>query len=208
MKSKTYFVSSINGSDSNDGLSPDTAFETLGKINEIKLMPGDKVLLEKDSVFSNQYLHIKNCGKFGEDIIEITSYGDGENMPRIDADGSGIWYQDYGQPLDFKGHVYKGDVSSAILLYDTENIYIHDIEITNYEQYTTPLAYSAPDKIDRTGVAVVAQNAGTLHSITLGRLYIHDINGNVYNKHMNNGGIYMTALRLRTVILKTSAVGV
>ena len=94
MKSKTYFVSSINGSDSNDGLSPATAFETLGKINEIKLMPGDKVLLEKDSVFSNQYLHIKNCGKFGEDIIEITSYGDGENMPRIDADGSGIWYQD------------------------------------------------------------------------------------------------------------------
>ena len=195
MKSKTYFVSSINGSDSNDGLSSATAFETLGKINEIKLMPGDKVLLEKDSVFSNQYLHIRNCGKFGEDIIEITSYGDGENMPRIDADGSGVWYQDYGQPLDFKGHVYKGDVSSAILLYDTENIYIHDIEITNYEQYTTPLAYSAPDKIDRTGVAVVAQNAGTLHSITLGKLYIHDVNGNVYNKHMNNGGIYMTAFK-------------
>ena len=60
MKSKTYFVSSINGSDSNDGLSPATSFETLGKINDIKLMPGDKVLLEKDSVFSNQYLHIKN----------------------------------------------------------------------------------------------------------------------------------------------------
>ena len=58
MKSKTYFVSSINGCDSNDGLSSATAFETLGKINEIKLMPGDKVLLEKDSVFSNQYLHI------------------------------------------------------------------------------------------------------------------------------------------------------
>ena len=61
MKSKTYFVSSINGSDSNDGLSSATAFETLGKINEIKLMPGDKVLLEKDSVFSSFATLLLNC---------------------------------------------------------------------------------------------------------------------------------------------------
>lgn len=26
-------------------------------------------------------------------------------------------------------------------------------------------------------------------------LVIHDVNGNVYDKHMNNGGIYMTALK-------------
>ena len=111
MKSKTYFVSSINGSDSNDGLSPDTAFETLGKINEIKLMPGDKVLLEKDSVFSNQYLHIKNCGKFGEDIIEITSYGDGENMPRIDAqtESGGFAAGIYRKHSGYAGSVPKTD---------------------------------------------------------------------------------------------------
>ncbi len=29
-------------------------------------------------------------------------------------------------------------------------------------------------------------------------LAIHDVNGNVYDKHMNNGGIYMTALSLPT----------
>ena len=34
----------------------------------------------------------------------------------------------------------------------------------------------------------------TLHSITLTGLFVHDVKGNVYNKHMNNGGIYMTAL--------------
>ena len=56
-------------------------------------------------------------------------------------------------------------------------------------------AYCAPDKMDRTGVAVVAQNGGTLHGIHLSNLMIHDVNGNVYNKHMNNGGIYMTALK-------------
>ena len=41
----------------------------------------------------------------------------------------------------------------------------------------------------------MAQNGGTLHGIHLSNLMIHDVNGNVYNKHMNNGGIYMTALK-------------
>ena len=132
MKSTVYYVSSLTGNDQNNGLSPDAPFETLDKINKITLSPGDKVLLEKGSVFKGQYLHIKNCGDYRQEIIEIGAYGDGADLPRIDADGSGRWYQDYGVKLDSPGHVYKGDVSSAILLFDTENILIHDIEITNY----------------------------------------------------------------------------
>lgn len=195
MKSTVYYVSSLTGNDQNNGLSPDAPFETLDKINKITLSPGDKVLLEKGSVFKGQYLHIKNCGDYRQEIIEIGAYGDGADLPRIDADGSGIWYQDYGVKLDSPGHVYKGDVSSAILLFDTENILIHDIEITNYEEFTTEENYCAADKLDRTGVAAVAKNRGTLHNITLSNLYIHDVSGNVYNKHMNNGGIYMTSFK-------------
>ena len=48
--------------------------------------------------------------------------------------------------------------------------------------------------MNRTGVAVVAKAKGVRHGITLRNLLIHDVNGNVYDKHMNNGGIYMTAL--------------
>ena len=54
--------------------------------------------------------------------------------------------------------------------------------------------YAAPYKMDRTGIAVVAKNGGTLHDITIRDVWVHDVTGNVYNKHMNNGGIYMTAL--------------
>ena len=194
MKSTTYYVSSLNGSDSNGGTAADEAFKTLGAINGIELIPGDRVLLEKGSVFENEFLHIKNCGDINGEKIVISAYGEGA-LPRIDANGSGIWHQDYGTELDYSGHVYKGDVSSAVLLYDTENILIENIEITNYEPYTTPEAYSNPEKLERTGVAAVAQNRGTLHSITLDNLYIHDVSGNVYDKHMNNGGIYMTAFK-------------
>lgn len=194
MKSRTFYISSINGNDANDGLSANTPFLTLNKINEIEICAGDKILLEKGSEFSGEYLHLKNCGDKNSEIIEIASYGDGD-MPIIKADGTGVWHQDYGTPLDSKCHIYKGDVSSAILLFDCENIIIKDIEITNKDSEKSLEEYSNPNKTDRTGVAVVAQNRGTLHNITLDNLYIHDVNGNVYNKHMNNGGIYMTCFK-------------
>lgn len=195
MKSKRYYVSSLNGNDSNDGLTPEAPFLTLEKINSLTINPGDKILLEMGSVFENQFLHLKECGDIDGEPIEIAPYGDADRLPFINTNGNGIWYQDYGTPLDFKGHVYKGNVSSSVLLYDVENVVLRDIEIANKEEFTTLEAYSNPDKTDRTGVAVVAQNRGTLHSITLKGLFIHDVNGNVYNKHMNNGGIYMTSFK-------------
>lgn len=41
----------------------------------------------------------------------------------------------------------------------------------------------------------MAKDKGVRHGITLRNLLIHDVHGNVYDKHMNNGGIYITALR-------------
>lgn len=195
MQSMTYYVSSLNGNDNNDGLSENTPFRTLDKINQTAINPGDKILLEKGSVFSGEYLHLKGVGDIAGEVIEIASYGANDTMPRIDANGTGVWYLDYGTVLDVPTHIYKGNVSSAVLLYDCENITLRDIEITNKDSEKSPEEYSAAHKIDRTGVAVIAQNRGTLHNITVDNLFVHDVNGNVYNKHMNNGGIYMTCIK-------------
>lgn len=195
MQSMTYYVSSLNGNDNNDGLSENTPFRTLDKINQTAINPGDKIFLEKGSVFSGEYLHLKGVGDIAGEVIEIASYGANDTMPRIDANGTGVWYLDYGTVLDVPNHIYKGDVSSAVLLYDCENITLRDIEITNKDSEKSPEEYSAAHKIDRTGVAVIAQNRGTLHNIAVDNLFVHDVNGNVYNKHMNNGGIYMTCIR-------------
>lgn len=190
---KTYYVSSRSGNDDNDGQSTMTPFRTLHKVNRLHLYPGDKVLLECGSVFEGQYLRITDSGD-EKRFIEIGSYGEGI-LPVIQANGNGIWYQDYGVALDAKTHIYQGYVSSGILLYDTSYIYVHDIEVTNCSEGILGESYEAPYKMDRTGVAVVAKNKGTLCGIRLGNLFIHDVHGNVYNKHMNNGGIYMTAFR-------------
>lgn len=192
--SKTYYVSSLHGSADFDGLTPQTPFLHPAQASALSLQPGDKVLLERGSVFAGEAMHLKNCGDIAGAPIEIGAYGTGDALPCIAANGTGVWYQDYGTPLDFDGHVYRGEVSSAVLLYDVENIVLRDLEITNDAPFTDMESYCAADKMDRTGVAVVARDRGTLHSITLTGLFVHDVKGNVYNKHMNNGGIYMTAL--------------
>lgn len=185
----TYYVSSINGEDSNDGTLKNEPFKSLQKINDIELQPGDQVLLEAGSVFEDEYLHIKGSGAEGEPIV-IDRYGQGD-APQIQTNGEGIWYQDYGIELDNPGHKNKGDVSSSILLYDVEYIEINNLDISNYTDMSEE-AYSELDRMDRTGIAAVAQNEGTINHIYLNNLNIHDVTGNVYNKHMNNGGIYFT----------------
>ena len=190
---RTYYVNSMTGSDANDGLSEQHAFASLFAVNKLTLKPGDSVLLAKDSVFFGQFLQITDSGT-AEHPIRIASYGEG-NLPCIAAQGQGIWYQDYGQPLDSPTHVYQGYVSSAVLLYDAEHILLEDLEVTNCAGNILGENYSAPHKMNRTGVAVVAKDKGLRSGITLRNLFIHDVNGNVYDKHMNNGGIYVTALK-------------
>ena len=189
----TYYVSSRTGNDANDGKSREHAFATLSAVNGLTLRPGDNILLEAGSVFAGQYLRITNSGTKDAPIV-IGSYGEGD-LPRIDAEGNGIWYQDYGQPLDSPTHVYRDYVSSSVLLYDAEYVTVQDLEITNRGTEIPGETYSAPHKMNRTGVAVVAKDRGVRSGITLRNLFIHDVNGNVYDKHMNNGGIYATALK-------------
>ena len=199
---RTYYVSQIDGNDTNDGLSKSSAFATLFAINRLTLQPGDRVLLARGSVFEGQFLQIKDSGT-KESPIEIGAYLPEncekfyeEVLPVIAANGQGIWYQDYGTELDSPTHMYQGYVSSAVLLYDAEYIWIHDIEITNSAENIIGETYSAPYKMNRTGVAVTARDKGVRSGIHLQNLYVHDVNGNVYDVHMNNGGIYMTALKI------------
>lgn len=186
----TYYVSTIHGKDSNDGTSQDAPFYSLSKINHLDLQPGDHILLECGSVFTNGYLHLFNQSGTAEAPIVIDQYGTG-NAPIIDTNGQGVWFQNYGYRLDNTWHKYQGYVSSSILLYDSEYIEVQNLEIVN-QSSEIDTEYNAVDMMDRTGVAAVAQDAGTVDHIHLKNLNIHDVTGNVYDKHMNNGGIYFT----------------
>ena len=91
---KTYYVNPQIGSDTNDGLTPEKPLATLFAVNRLALAPCDTVLLKRGSVFEKQFLHLRCCGEKNCPIT-IAAYGEG-STPRIDADGQGLWYQDYG----------------------------------------------------------------------------------------------------------------
>ena len=190
----TYYVDSNGGNDSNEGTSEGKAFKTLDKVNALDLEPGDTVLLKKGSVFEDQALTFtKEDSGTAEAPVKVSTYGEG-NRPQINTNGHGLWELNYGTPLDNQNHKWKGTVSSSILIEDAEYLEIEGLELTNDRNSATDTekdkAYNDAYAMDRTGVAGVAKDNGTVDHIVLNDLYIHNVTGNVYNKHMTNGGIY------------------
>ena len=190
----TYYVDSKDGNDSNAGTSESKAFKTLDKVNGLNLEPGDTVLLKKGSVFEDQALKFtKEDSGTAEAPVKVSTYGEGKR-PQINTNGHGQWELNYGNPLDNQNHKWKGTVSSSILIEDAEYLEIEGLELTNDRESSTDTEkdkkYNDADAMDRTGVAGVAKDNGTVDHIVLNDLYIHDVTGNVYNKHMTNGGIY------------------
>lgn len=187
-----YYVSTLHGADSNNGTSPDQPFATLASVNAITLKPADEIRLERGSVFHGQYLHPSGSGAPDQPII-IGAYGEGP-APAIHADGTGVWFEDYRAPIGGSPHRNRGNVSTAVLLRDMPYVEVSDLDITNRRLNDEDgMVYNDRDVMDRTGVAVIAENRGTITHTVLNNLYVHDVDGNVYNKHMANGGIYLIA---------------
>ena len=208
----TYYVSSTHGDDGNAGTDKGHPWKTLDKVNAIAtdLKPGDSVLLERGSTFQDQYLHIKDTSGTADAPITIADYGEASAAkPVIAANGvkGSQWYQNYRASVG--NHKNKGTVSSTILLKDVSYITVKNLEITNDDPdvydpidtwHWTDTADSdgtkldrSADRMDRTGVAGIAENGTTMSHVTLEGLNIHDVDGNIYNKHMANGGIYFMA---------------
>ncbi|TCD53960.1 hypothetical protein EJ419_05885 [Alloscardovia theropitheci] len=199
----TYYISSYNGDDANDGLSPATPWQTLTHLTSYmdNLSSTNTessihhIRLERGSNFLGQSFHIYHGGT-PADPLTIDSYGD-ENLPlpHIDAQGSGIWHEDYHAPIGGSinhPHRWEGSVSTTLLLFDASYVEVRNLDISNTRSDTS-LGFNDIAAIDRTGIAIIAQDKGTVNHVVLEGLHIHDVEGNVYDKHMANGGIYAIA---------------
>lgn len=83
LKAVVYYLAS-NGSDLNDGLSEQTPWKTISKLNSMmtSLTPGSQILFRKGDVFSGMIMATKS-GTAGNEII-FGSYGNGE-LPVING---------------------------------------------------------------------------------------------------------------------------
>ncbi|MFI4912230.1 MAG: right-handed parallel beta-helix repeat-containing protein [Sedimentisphaeraceae bacterium JB056] len=80
----TFYISSSEGSDSNDGLSSESPWQSFDNINKLRLLPGDKVLLKRGDTFTGQ-LHLWGDGDIN-DSIELSAYGTGDKPEIIAGD--------------------------------------------------------------------------------------------------------------------------
>ena len=101
-----FYVNNVRGNDSNSGGTPESAWQTLHRVNIAALKSGDAVRFVRGGVWQGQ-LAPSCSGAPGAPIV-FGSYGGGA-MPHIDGSG----FED------------------AVRLYNIEYVEVRDIEITN-----------------------------------------------------------------------------
>lgn len=84
----TWFVSP-QGNDENDGLSIQTAWKSLEKVNQLQLSPGDKVLLQGEGLFRGKLVLDENDRGTKQKPILIAAFGVGNAVIHA-ADSTGI----------------------------------------------------------------------------------------------------------------------
>ena len=111
-KATSYYVSTT-GSDTNNGLSENTPFLTITKVNSLTLIAGDKVLFKRGDTFVGQLI-ISHSGTNGSPII-YDSYGTGALPILSGSNGSnGV-----------------ADPLSTIDILDQEYLEFHNLHIEN-----------------------------------------------------------------------------
>ena len=102
-----YHADSRNGEDARDGLTPESAWRSLERVNEARLKPGDRVLFHAGGAWSGQ-LRVTARGEPGRPIVFQAS-GAGPR-PRIDT---------------------AGKFEDAVLIRNADNLEVRDFEVTN-----------------------------------------------------------------------------
>ncbi|MDF2524207.1 MAG: hypothetical protein K0R31_1848, partial [Clostridiales bacterium] len=146
-KTNTYYVDSVAGDDANDGLSEETAWSSLSKVNVTTFKAGDKILLKAGAVWTGT-LFPQGSGTKGNPI-NIDMYGEG-NKPIINGNG--------------KAYTKEDIVDAAVYLRNQDYWTIRNLELTN--------ASPTPDV--RSGIHVDA-TSGNHAGITIENCYVHDV---------------------------------
>ena len=159
VEAATYYIDSVNGSDSAAGTSTTTAWQTLAKVNATTFNPGDSILFHTGQSWAGQ-LHPLGSGTSTSPIV-ISNYGGGAK-PIID--GSSL------------------SSGSAVYLYNQGGWTIDGLEVINDSGVPNIGTLSAGflgggTGINRSGIFVDNESAGVLSGITIQNNYVHDVNG-------------------------------
>lgn len=120
----TYFIDAQLGNDGNDGLAIEQAWQSLDRLSNAALQPGDTVLLRRDSNW-DQPLTLSDSGS-GDQPIHVHAFGEGQDpiVSRLTIDGSHYVFSDF--VVDRRG--LSGD---AVRVRNAKNVELREMEIRN-----------------------------------------------------------------------------
>ena len=178
-----YYVDATEGNDSNDGTSPESAFQTIEKVNTIEFQPGDQILFQCGEEWTGA-LKPQGSGVEGAPIV-IASYGEGDKPVLKPGENWQIPYFKAGA----NATVYNPWVNNGISFYNQEYWEVRDIELYDptYADTTNPTVY-------RRAVNITAEDCGDLHYFLFDNLTIHGFRGPTDNNGKSSGGIIVTVL--------------
>ena len=178
-----YYVDATEGNDSNDGTSPESAFQTIEKVNTIEFQPGDQILFQCGEEWTGA-LKPQGSGVEGAPIV-IASYGEGDKPVLKPGENWQIPYFKAGA----NATVYNPWVNNGISFYNQEYWEVRDIELYDptYADTTNPSVY-------RRAVNITAEDCGDLHYFLFDNLTIHGFRGPTDNNGKSSGGIIVTVL--------------
>lgn len=161
-----YFFDS-SAADGGDG-SYENPYNDLSIVESLELNAGESLYFKRGSIFKGS-LRLVDLNGTAENPITITAYGNGENNPKIDGNGT--------------------EGSGVVFIENCNNIIVENLEIYD----------SVSHEGDRRGILIDANNPDeeseeviTYSNITVRNLYIHDIRG--YLDAINNGMDYASKM--------------
>jgi hypothetical protein len=171
----TYYISSVHGNNNNKGTSDKEPWHDFKIVNGRAMSPGDRILLERGSIWNDTILSPKGSGTQDQPIV-IASYGSSTARPVINANGyqsslNGMTSAVIGDTANYPNYRYG---SGAVTLFNQQYWEIYDLELTNHLAGTL-------DPTDRannfSGIRVWARSAGKLSHIYIRGNYVHDVTG-------------------------------
>ena len=158
----TYYISSSNGNDNNNGLSTQSPFQSIDKLNSLTFFPGDSILFMSGDYFEGMFW-IKGSGNSQQDIV-VDRYN-GNTRPII----NGFGYQ------------------ACVLIYNDQYITLNNLELTNEASHLDSMGnvkklvgfggvsndWGSGINV-RFGVKIVA-DVSSLSNFTIDNLKIHNI---------------------------------
>ena len=193
-ESNVYYVDSTNGSDDNDGLTPETAIGSIDKLNTLTFAPGDEILFKKGETFVGCF---KPMGSGTEGApIKIGVYGEGDERPVLQPGEE--WTVSH--VMSANAIVNNAKVNYVLQFYNVEYWEVSGLEIydPDSEAYLTKgsgkyIGNSAND-VYRSGITIQAEDIGTLEHFYIDDVIIHGFHGPGTNIGKTSGGITMNVI--------------